>query len=316
MNELQVVGIDVGKDRLDIAILPSGEVLDLPNDPNGHQCLIEHLTAEGEIDRVVLEATGGYEREAALTLFEAGLPVTIVNPRQTRDYAKATGRLAKTDRIDALAIAEFAIAIRPEIRDLGTPEHHELASLVKRRRQLVTMIGSEQQRLKAASSELVKADIIAIAVHLNEHLEHIETKLHELIRLDPTWRARGNLLESVPGVGEITSFTLLAGLPELGTLNAKQIAALAGLAPMNNDSGRKRGKRRTTGGRSSIRNALYMATLSAVRWNPTLKTFYDRLIDAGKPPKVALTACMRKLLVILNAMIKQETPWNPNMVSP
>jgi transposase len=313
MNEPRVVGIDVGKDRLDIAILPAGEVLDLPNDPEGHQRLIERVREGGEIDRIVLEATGGYEREAAVALSDAGLPVVIVNPKQTRDYASATGRLAKTDRIDAIVLAEFAQAIQPEVRDLGTPEQRELMSLVARRRQLVTMIGSEQQRLKATSSDRVARDVTATLAFLNERLERLEGDLHELIRLDPTWRARGNLLQSVPGVGEITSFTLLAGLPEIGTLNAKQIAALAGVAPMNNDSGRKRGKRRTKGGRSSIRKVLYMAALTAVRWNPTLKAFYDRLLAAGKLPKVALVACMRKLLVILNAMVRNNTPWNPDM---
>lgn len=313
MNEPYVVGIDVGKDRLDVAILPSGEMFDLPNDVDGHQRLIERLNASGEIDRVVLEATGGYERQVAFALFEAGFPVAIINPRQTRDFAKATGRLAKTDRIDAVALAEFALAIRPELRDLGTPKQQELANLIARRRQLVTMIGSEQQRLKAASSDLVKEDITVTLAFLNERIQQIEAELHDRIRLDPTWRARGKLLKSVPGVGEITSFTLLATLPELGTLNAKQIAALVGVAPMNNDSGRKRGKRRTKGGRSSVRKVLYMATLTAVRWNPTLKAFYGRLITAGKLPKVALTACMRKLLVILNAMVKHDTPWNPDM---
>lgn len=311
MNDSVNVGIDVSKDRLDIAILPAGEILHVPNDEAGHALLTARLEAEGSLFRIVLEATGGYERQAALALFAAGLPVVIVNPRQTRDYARATGRIAKTDRLDAITLAEFASAVKPVLRDLGAPAQHALASLVARRRQLVTMIGSERQRRKAASTDVVRTDIEATLAFLQERLAAIEKTLLAAIEFDPLWRHRMALLRSVPGVGTITSVTLLADFPELGTLTGKETAALAGLAPMNRDSGKKRGKRRTIGGRGRVRKVLYMATLTAVRHNPVLQTFYERLIDAGKPAKVALTACMRKLLLILNTMLKNEQAWAP-----
>lgn len=312
MNDSINVGIDVSKDHLDIAILPTGEILQVPNDEAGHALLASRLQAEKGLSRIVLEATGGYERQAALALFAAGLPVVIVNPRQTRDYARATGRIAKTDQLDAIILAEFAFAIKPDVRDLGTPDQHALASLVARRRQLVTMIGSERQRLQAATTNLVRDDVQASLVFLNERLAGIERELLVAIELDPFWKHRMTLLQSVPGVGTITGLTLLAEFPELGTLSAKEAASLAGLAPMNRDSGKKRGKRRTIGGRGRVRKVLYMSALTAAHHNPALQAFYDRLIDAGKPAKVALTACMRKLLVILNAMIKNGHSWTPS----
>lgn len=314
MDETQVIGIDVSKKRLDIAVLPSGEVFCVPNDADGHAKLVVRLRTLGHIERIALEATGGYERSVAFTLFEAGLPAVIVNPRQSRDYAKATGRLAKTDRIDALVLAEFALYVKPEVRDLATAEQQELANLTARRRQLVVMIGSEQQRLQAASSDLVKRSITRTLKALRGELQDIEIALLKAIETDPAWSARAALLESVPGIGKTTSVMLLADLPELGTLTSRQIAALVGVAPMNNDSGARRGKRRVRGGRGRVRKGLYMAALTAARHNPTLKHLYQRLIEAGKPFKVAITACMRKLLVILNAIIKHNAPWNPEPI--
>lgn len=309
MKEPVFIGIDVSKAKLDVAVLPSGELFEVSNDVEGHARLTKRLNAEGNVERIVLEATGGYERICALALFEAGLPVVVVNPRQTRDYARATGRLAKTDRIDAASLAQFARAIEPELRDLGTAEQHELAALVTRRRQLVSMIGSEKQRLKTATSAFVKADLTANLNALQQRLQNLERALLEAVKCNPHWRQQAELLESVPGVGHITAVTLLAELPELGTLNAKEIAALVGVAPMNRDSGKGRGYRRTIGGRARVRKALYMAALSASRFNPCLKAFYQRLRSANKPGKVALTAVMRKLLVILNSMIKTNQAW-------
>lgn len=312
MNDRVNVGIDVSKCHLDITILPTGELLHVPNDEAGHALLLARLKAEQNLSRIVLEATGGYERKAAITLFEAGLPVVIVNPRQVRDFARATGRNAKTDPLDALTLAEFAVAVKPDVRDLGTPDQHALASLVARRRQLVTMIGSERQRLQAATTTVVRGDVQASLAFLRERLAIMERELLEAIELDPLAQTRMKLLQSVPGVGTITGLTLLAEFPELGTLSAKEAASLAGLAPMNRDSGKKRGKRRTIGGRGRVRKVLYMATLTAVRHNPILQAFYERLTAAGKPAKVALTACMRKLLVILNTMIKNGHSWAPS----
>jgi len=315
VNDTLFIGIDVSKSTLDVAILPTAEVFEVPNDAEGHVRLIERLRAEGTIERIVLEATGGYERACAFALFTADLPVVVVNPRQTRDYARATGRLAKTDRIDAISLAQFAKAVEPELRDLGTPERQELAALVARRRQLVTMIGSEQQRLKTATSDVVRADLDRSLAFLKQSLKKLEKALLEAVKHDQEWRARVELLESVPGIGRITALTLLAELPELGNLSAKEIAALVGVAPMNRDSGKNRGYRRTIGGRARVRKVLYMAALTAAHHNPTLQAFYERLRAAGKHGKVALTAVMRKLLVTLNAMIKTNRAWQPQPTS-
>ncbi|MEJ2667877.1 MAG: IS110 family transposase [Deinococcales bacterium] len=311
MNEPWIVGIDISKHHLDIAILPTGEALRVPNDSKGHQRLINRLRFAASVERVVLEATGGYERAAAIALANGNLPVVVVNPRQTRAFAHATGKLAKTDRLDALTLARFAQALKPDVRALPTPAQRELAELVARRRHLVTMIGSEQQRLQAARSAAVKSSISATLRYLRSQRAEVDRALLAAVELDPAWRARGALLQSVPGIGPITALTLLAELPELGSVTAKQIAALVGVAPHNRDSGNKRGKRRVHGGRKSIRKVLYMATLTAVHHNPTLQAFHQRQLAAGKPFKVALTACMRKLLVILNAMTKHQEAWNP-----
>jgi len=311
MNEPWIVGIDVSKHHLDIAILPAGEAFRVPNDSEGHQRLINRLRFAASVERVVLEATGGYERAAAIALANGNLPVVVVNPRQTRAFAHATGKLAKTDRLDALTLARFAQALKPDVRPLPTTAQRELAELVARRRHLVTMIGSEQQRLQAARSAAVKSSISATLRYLRSQRAEVDRALLAAVELDPAWRARGELLQSVPGIGPVTALTLLAELPELGSVTAKQIAALVGVAPLNRDSGNKRGKRRVHGGRKSIRKVLYMATLTAVHHNPTLQAFHQRQLASGKPFKVALTASMRKLLVILNAMTKHQEAWNP-----
>lgn len=312
-SERLTVGIDVGKDHLDIALLPSGSLHRVTNDAAGHAelvSLLQDASADAGIARVVLEATGGYERAAALALADADLPVVIVNPRQTRDFARASGLLAKTDRLDAVSLAQFARAIEPAVRTLPSREQRHLEDLVHRRRQLVVMIGSEKQRLSASHEPRVRSSIRSLLDVLKREQRAIEQALLHAVEEDVDWRATMTLLQSVPGVGPIAALTLLAELPELGLLNEKSIAALVGVAPMNRDSGRTRGKRRTIGGRSSIRKVLYMAALSAIRHNPVIQAFYQRLRHAGKPAKVALTACMRKLLLILNAIIKTRTPWN------
>lgn len=303
------VGIDVGKDHLDVATLPTGEIYRVANDATGHAELIERLQALEDLDRIVVEATGGYERAIALALADADLPVARVNPRQTRDFARASGRTAKTDRIDAIALAEFARSLRPPVRDLGNERQHALEALIHRRRQLVVMIGSEKQRQQATRNAVVRKSIQTLVATLENEQRGIERELLRAIEADPGWRARLTLLQSVPGVGLVTALTLLAELPELGNLSEKHVAALVGVAPMNRDSGRKRGQRRTTGGRSSVRKVLYMAALTATKHNPAITAFYVRLRAAGKPAKVALTACMRKLLTILNAIAKTGRSW-------
>ena len=308
------VGIDVGKYHLDVATLPTGEVDRVTNDPAGHATLIERLRALDGLDRIVVEATGGYERAVALALADAGLPVARVNPRQTRDFARASGRTAKTDRIDAIALAEFARVLRPPVRDLGNERQHALEDLIHRRRQLVVMIGSEKQRQQANRNPVVRKSTQTLIATLESEQRGIERELLRAIEADLGWRARLALLQSVPGVGLVTALTLLAELPELGSLSDKHLAALVGVAPMNRDSGRHRGQRRTIGGRSSVRKVLYMAALTATQRNPTIKAFYERLRAAGKPAKVALTACMRKLLTILNAITKTGRSWEPRPI--
>lgn len=314
MPERSTVGIDVSKDHLDIAILPAGETDRVTNDAAGHLVLVERLRGLVDLDRVILEATGGYERAAALALADAGLPVVIANPRQTRDFARASGRVAKTDRIDAITLAEFARAIRPPLRDLGDERQHALEALVHRRRQLVVMIGSERQRLQASRNPAVNQSIRALLRVLGGERQAIERELLHAIESDPGWRHKLTLLQAVPGVGPVTALTLIAELPELGSLSQKRIAALVGVAPMNRDSGRKRGLRRTSGGRSSVRKVLYMAALTASTHNPNIEAFYQRLRAAGKHAKVALTACMHKLLSILNAIMKTGRGWEPRPI--
>jgi transposase len=258
---------------------------------------------------VVLEATGGMEMPVVGALVIVQLPTAVVNPRQVREFARATGRLAKTDAIDAQVLAQFGEAVRPELRPFPDAATQELSALLARRRQLVGMLTAEKNRLRTAA-KAVRADVQEHIRWLERRLSDLDGQLAQSIRSSPSWRERDNLLKSTPGVGPVLSVTLLAELPELGTLGRKEIAALVGVAPLNWDSGHLRGKRRVWGGRSRVRAALYMAALVAARRNPVLRAFYERLVEAGKPKKVALTACMHKLLTILNAMIRHRTPWS------
>jgi transposase len=301
------VGVDVSKGRLDVAVRPSGESASFSNDELGIKPLVNRL---GEIQPtlIVLEATGGIERQLVRALVSAELPVVVVNPRQVRDFAKASGQLAKTDAIDAMVLARFAEAIRPTVRPLPDESLLELRALIARRRQLTEMIVAERNRLTAASKSVRK--------RINTHIRWLEAELgradkdlDQSIRQSPIWKENEDLLRSVPGIGPVISRTLLAELPELGQLNRKQIAALVGIAPLNRDSGTLRGRRTIWGGRATVRAALYMAALVASRRNAVIRDFYKRLRNTGKAPKVALVACMRKLLTILNAMIKHRTCW-------
>lgn len=310
MNHTETfVGIDVAKAQLDIAVRPTGEQWTSPPDDAGLTALVHRLQPVRPT-LIVLEATGGWEIPVASALAAAGLPVAVVNPRQVRAFAKATGRLAKTDRLDAQVLAQFAEAVRPAPRPLPDATTQELTALLARRRQLVEMLTAEKHRLGRASAR-VQPDIQAHLAWLEKRLGRVDDDLATLIRTSPLWREQDDLLQSVPGVGPVLATTLLAELSELGTLTRQQIAALAGVAPLNRDSGTLRGKRCIWGGRATVRAVLYMGALVATRCNPVLKAFYHRLLAAGKAKKVALVACMRKLLTILNAMLKHRTPWRP-----
>jgi transposase len=302
------VGIDVSKDRLDVHVRPSGEAFAVARDGEGLAALVERLRALAPA-LIVSEATGGFEQVLAGSLGSAGLPVVVVNPRQIRDFARALGRLAKTDRLDAEAIALFAERVRPELRPLPDEQARLLGELVARRRQVIEMIVAEGNRARQLESRRLKKRIERHRAVLQEELSEIECELDDTIRGTPIWRESEDLLKSAPGVGNILARTLIADLPELGTLDRKKIAALVGVAPFNRDSGMLRGRRTVWGGRASIRTTLYMAALVATRHNPVIANFYRRLLAAGKPKKLALTACMRKLLTILNAMLRDGKPW-------
>jgi transposase len=302
------VGIDVAKAQLDIALRPTGERWAVPNDETGIAALVGRLQAV-QPTLIVLEATGGYHRAVVAALAAATLPLVVVNPRQVRDFAKATGQLAKTDVLDARAVAHFAEAVRPALRPLPDAQTEELRALLARRRQLIAMRTAEQNRLENASPRL-RADIVAHIAWLDQHVATLDDDLDTALRASPVWRERETLYRSVPGIGPVCARTLVLDLPELGTLSRQRIAALVGVAPFNRDSGPLRGTRTTWGGRAHVRATLYMSTLVAVRYNPVLNAFYQRLCTAGKAKKVALTACMRKLLTILNAMVKHQKPWH------
>ena len=304
------VGIDVAKRQLDIAERPGGERWAMGNEGAGIAALLERLSGAGPIALIVLEATGGYEIPVVAALTAVGLPVVVVNARQVRDFARAVGKLAKTDAIDAAILAQFAEAVRPERRALPDELTQTLQSWLARRRQLLEMLLAEEQRLAIAVRGL-RAPIQQHVEWLRRQMRDIDTELQGLIRQSPVWREQENLLRTVPGVGPVLATTLLADLPELGRLNRKQIAALVGVAPLNWDSGQQRGARHIWGGRAPVRTALYMATVSAVRCNAVIRAFFERLCAAGKPKKVAITACMRKLLTILNAMMHSRTGWLP-----
>src|SRR3990170_263723 len=307
---LRYAGIDVAQGWLDVAIHGLGQPWRVTADEEGIEGLTGALREQG-VHLVVLEATGGYEVPITASLGTAGIPVAVVNPRQVRDFARSLGKLAKTDRLDAQVLAHFGAATRPVPRPLPDEQARELAALVARRRQVLQMHAAELQRRQRALP-VVRPRIDRVLAVLEQELQDLDTELRDRLRASPLWRAQEDLLQSVPGVGPALTFSLLADLPELGTLSRKQIAALVGVAPMNRDSGRWRGKRVVWGGRANVRAALYMPTVVAVRWNPVLRDFYQRLVAAGKPKKVALVACMRKLLVILNAMLKHRTPWQTN----
>ena len=308
-KERVYVGIDVAKATMDMAVHPSGQQCSFRNDDGGIRkavsCLKELAPA-----LVVLEATGGIEIRLVAAIVEQGLPVAVANPRHIRDFARATGKLAKTDALDAQVIAHFAAAIKPTPRPLPDEQAQEFSAMLSRRRQVVEMITAEKNRLGSATSSVVKGRIEEHIAWLERELGDIDKGLRRGVKESSVWREKDRLLQSVPGVGPVLSATLLADLPELGALDRKQVAALAGLAPFNRDSGKLRGKRTIWGGRAKVRAVLYMATLAATRCNHVIKSFYLRLCAAGKHRKVALTACMRKLLTILNAIIKHRTPWD------
>lgn len=303
------VGIDVAQDALDLAVRPTGATQRVRTDEAALAALVAHLTTLAPT-LIVLEATGGLELPVAGALAAAGLPVAIVNPRQVRDFARATGRLAKTDALDAAVLAHFAEAIRPPVRPLPDATTQALQALLTRRRQVVDMVTAEQNRRRPAPAA-VRERIDAHLAWLRAEQTALDQELTQLLRRSPIWQAQARLLQSVPGVGPVLTLTLLGGLPELGHLDRKRIGAVVGLAPFNRDSGTRRGVRAIWGGRAAVRTALYMAVLSAIRHNPVIRTFYARLTAAGKPGKVALTACMHKLLIILNAMVRDGTCWDP-----
>ena len=302
------VGIDVSKDRLDVHLRPSGQVFAVPRDGPGLDQLLARLRTEPPA-LVVIEATGGFELTVAAAIAGAGLPLAVVNPRQIRDFARATGRLAKTDRLDAAAIALFAERVRPTPRPVPDAAAQALAELVSRRRQIVEMIGMEQNRSRQARAPKVARTIRATLKVLEVQLTALDHDIDDAIRGSPAWRAADDLLQSVPGIGDVTARTLIAEMPELGRLDRREAAALIGVAPVNRDSGQMRGHRAIAGGRTSVRNVLYMATLTAIRWNPVLKPHYQQLIARGRPKKVAIVACMRRLLGIINAILRAGTPW-------
>jgi len=301
------IGIDVSKEYCDVAVIPDGTRKRFTNDEEGQEAVAAFMLPL-KPGRIVIEATGGYEMGVVRVLADNLLPVVAVNPRQVRDFAKATGRLAKTDTIDAEVLSQFARAIQPDIRPLPEKEAQVFRALVARRRQLVQMLTMEKNRLEKSPPAGSK-DIRNHIYYLTEALKKIDRDISRTIRKSPLWKEKETILTSTPGIGPVISCTLIAALPELGTLNRKEIAALVGVAPFNRDSGKHRGKRTIWGGRSHVRATLYMGTLSAIRFNPVIRAFYKRLVDAGKVKKLAITACMRKLLTILNTMMKNKTTW-------
>jgi transposase len=308
------LGIDVSQAQLDWAVRPGSQTGSLANAPDSLDRLVEQLVAQPP-RLVVVEATGGLETPLVAALGAAGLPVAVVNPRQVRDFAKSLGRLAKTDRIDALVLAHFGEAVQPEPRHLPDEAARALHAVVVRRRQLIEMLVAEKNRLHRTHASLRERVGQHIA-WLEAELADLDRDLHDRLRASPLWRAQDNLLRSVPGVGAVTATTLLAELPELGKLNRKEIAALVGVAPFACDSGQHRGQRRIWGGRATVRQALYMAALCGIRFNPVLRPHYQQLRRAGKPAKVALVACMRKLLTILNAVVRSGIAWQPDLARP
>jgi transposase len=306
------VGIDVAKAELVVATRPATESWVVPNDDPGIDRLVGRLRRLAPA-LVVVEATGGYERAVVGALAAAAIPLVVANPRQVRDFARATGQLAKTDAIDAAVLALFGERVQPDPRPLADEATRALDALLTRRRQVLDMLTAERHRLEHALPA-IRRDLTQHIRWLERRLRDVDHDLDQMIQSSPVWRAKEDLLRSAPGIGPVVSRTLIGELPELGTLSRKQIAALVGVAPLARDSGTLRGKRLVYGGRAPVRAALYMAALVAARRNPAIRTFYQRLVAAGKPPKLALTACMRKLLTMLNAMVKTDTPWRSTSV--
>jgi transposase len=306
--EQTFIGIDVAKDQLDVHVFPSDDAFAVARDSEGLAALIERLRPL-DPHLVVLEATGGFELTVAAALVSAAIPLAVVNPRQIRDFARATGQLAKTDALDAKVIARFAAKVQPEARPVPDEQARALGELVARRRQVIEMMTAERNRRRQLISRRLLKSVDRLLAVLQKELTELDHDIGEGIRGTPAWRERDELLRSVPGVGDVVARTLIADLPELGRLDRKQIAALVGIAPINRDSGKMRGKRTTWGGRAKVRSVLYMAALVASRRNPVLAAFYRRLVAAGKPKKLALTAVIRKLLTILNAMVRNKTRW-------
>ena len=308
--EMSYVGIDVSKDRLDVCVLPQDEAFVVARNGEGLAELVNRLKAYPP-KLVVVEATGGFETVVAASLAGAGLPLAIVNPAQVRHYAQALGQRAKTDPIDAHVLARFAADVKPEVRPLPDEMTQFLADLVARRRQIVEMLKAERQREKRATLKRVRKSIARLISALEKELAALDTEIGDTVRGSPVWREKEDLLSSVPGVGDKTAHVLLAELPELGTLDRKKIASLAGLAPYTRQSGRWKGKSMIGGGRKTVRSAIYVSALVATRYNPTLKAFYERLVHAGKPKILAIIAVARKLLTILNAILRDKKPWQP-----
>lgn len=314
MTEALVVGIDVGKAKLDVGVSGQKRVREWANDEAGRMALSEWVEKQ-DVELVVVEASGGYEAAIVSELVERGQAVALVNPTRVRAFARAEGVLAKTDKLDARLIARFGMKMEPEAQARRDQAQLELNQWVTRRRQLVVMLTAEKNRLQTAP-ETIRANIVRHIEWMQAEIESLEQQINQAIADHPVWRETARRIETVPGVGSVTAATLLADLPELGQLNRQKIAALVGIAPFNHDSGKKQGKRRIFGGRTSVRCVLYMATLSGIRHNPVIRSFYQRLLAKGKVKKVALTACMRKLLVILNTMVKSGQDWIPPKSSP
>jgi transposase len=315
MNETKVekfAGIDVSKSTLDVCIEPAAQTLHVAYDEAGVSQVASRLKEISPI-LIVIEATGGLEVRIATELVSKGLPVAVINPRQARDFAKASGQLAKTDQVDAAVLAAFAKAIRPQSRPLKDADTRALDDMVSRRRQLIDIRVQETLRLGTAASKPMQKSLKQHIAWLDKRIAEVDNNLSKQLRESDVWRAKDDLLRSIPGVGNVTTRTMLGKCPELGMLNRREIAALTGVAPLANDSGKHRGKRFVWGGRADVRAVLYMATVSAIRCNGPIKAFAERLKKAGKPPKVVIVACMRKLLTIMNSMLKNNTPWNPKI---
>lgn len=318
MSDTCMVGIDVAQATLVVAVLPAERTWEVPYTAEGLATLVAELQLLAPA-RVVLEGTGGLQAPAVAALALAGLPVVVVNPRQVRDFAKAMGQLAKSDRLDALVIARFAVAVQPPVRPLADEDTTRLSEFVTRRRQLVEMRRAEEQRLtrleQLGAVRRVRTDVVEHIAWLTRRIERLNDELQAAIEASPVWCLRNQIYQSVRGVGPVVARTLLAELPELGTVSAKVIAALVGVAPYVRESGAWRGRRHIRGGRAEVRRVLYLGAMSGVRTNPVLRAYYARLVAAGKPRKVALIACTHKLLTILNAMARDQRPWTPPVVT-